>query len=270
MATPPSTNARRAALARVLATHHALDRTSALARDPVRFARRYARREDREIAALVSALLAFGNVTTIANKLEELLVHRLGDRPALAAREWPRAALERALGSFVHRTFVGRDIAGLLFAAGAMQREHHGLYVPLAQAAQREGSLKPALVQWTRELRRAAFGDELSRSQRHLLPDPEAQSACKRLALLCRWIARPDDGVDLGLAEIAPRMLVVPLDVHVHRIARALALTERPTASWLAALEVTAALAELDAEDPVKFDFALCHTEIAKRFSPKD
>lgn len=258
-------------LQRVLDTHATLDRSSALARDPVRFARRYAHsREDQEIAALVSALLAFGNVTIISNKLRELLVDRLGDRPALCAREWPLSALERALGSFVHRTFVGRDIARLLFAAGAVQREHNGLFVPLERAAHRHNALKPALVEWTSMLRSRAFGASLSRSQSHLLPDPEGPSACKRLVLMCRWIARPDDGVDLGICSISPRILIVPLDVHVHRIARSLALTDRPTASWQAAMDVTRALSQLDPEDPVKFDFALCHTEIARRFSPKD
>lgn len=260
----------RESLDRVVATHAALDRTAALARDPVRFARRYERREDREITAMIAALLAFGNVTTIANKLRELLVARLGDRPALAAREWPLAALERALGSFVHRTFVGADIARLLFAAGEIQRERGSLYAELHETASHQGSLKPGLVAWTSTLRERAFGAALSRSQQHLLPDPTQDSACKRLVLMCRWIARADDGVDLGLVPLAPRMLVVPLDVHVHRIAQALGFTGRPTASWQAALEVTAALAALDPEDPVKFDFALCHTEIGRRFSPQD
>jgi uncharacterized protein (TIGR02757 family) len=249
----------------VLATHASLDRSAALARDPVRFARRYATREDRELAALVCALLAFGNVTTIGNKLRELLVTRLEDAPARMARTLSRDELVRALDAFVHRTFVGRDIALLLHAAGEVQREHGSLYAPLALEYARTQSLHDALASWTKTLRDSAFGDALTRSQRHLLPDPAGASACKRWLLLCRWIARPDDGVDLGLAEIPTRALVIPLDVHVHRVARALGLTEKRAPSWAAAVEVTEALAALDPEDPVRFDFALCHTEIAKR-----
>jgi uncharacterized protein (TIGR02757 family) len=256
---------RALALERVLATHKALDRTSALARDPVRFARRYHTREDRELAALVSALLAFGNVTTIGDKLRDLLVARLDDRPAAFIDERSRAQMVRALEGFVHRTFRGEDIAALLFAARALQRERGSLYAPLVAAFERERSLHGALVAWSNLLRERAFGATLSRSQQHLLPDPSALSACKRLVLLCRWIARPDDGVDLGLVALPTSALVVPLDVHVHRVARALGFTKRPSASWNAALEVTAALAELDPDDPVKFDFALCHTEIARR-----
>ncbi len=253
---------RAEALARVLATDRALDRPSALARDPLRFVRRYASREDREIAALACALLAFGNVTTIGRKLHELLVDRLGDAPARVARD--PAGLAGALATFVHRTFRGPDLARLLAAAGRIQSARGSLYEPLVQAFAGEGSLRAGLVAWTDALRVDAFGPRPTRAQRHLLPDPSGASACKRLALLCRWIARPDDGVDLGLVAIPTRALVVPLDVHVHRVARSLGFTRRRAASWNAALEVTAALSALDPDDPVRFDFALCHTEIAK------
>ncbi|MBC7172411.1 MAG: DUF2400 family protein, partial [Polyangiaceae bacterium] len=79
-----------------------------------------------------------------------------------------------------------------------------------------------------------------------------------------RWMSRPSDGVDLGLWSVAPSALVVPLDTHVHRIARNLGLTERNDASWRTAEEVTAALRELDPDDPVKYDFALCHHGVSR------
>ncbi len=208
------------------------------------------------------ALLAFGNVTTIGRKLQELLVDRLGDAPARASRA--PTSLARSLGSFVHRTFEGPDIARLLAAAGRIQSARGSLYAPLVDAFEHTGSLREALVAWTARLREDAFGPRPTRAQRHLLPDPSGASACKRLALLCRWIARPDDGVDLGLVQLPTHALVIPLDVHVHRVARSLGFTRRRAASWRAALEVTAALSALDPADPVRFDFALCHTEIAK------
>jgi uncharacterized protein (TIGR02757 family) len=257
---------RDAALARVLETHRALDRSAALARDPVRFARRYERRDDREIAALVCALLAFGNVTAVGRKLHELLIDRLEDAPA---RDRSLDELRAALRSFAHRTFRGEDIARLVWAARAMQREHDGLFVPLEASLALGGDLREALASWADELRHRAFGHSMTRGQKHLLPEVRGPSACKRLALLCRWIARPDDGVDLGLASIATSALVIPLDVHVHRVSVALGLTAERSATWRAAVEVTAALAALDPEDPVRFDFALCHTEIANRLKTK-
>jgi endonuclease III len=53
--------------------------------------------------------------------------------------------------------------------------------------------------------------------------------------------------------------LVIPLDTHVQRIARNLGLTRREDATWRTAAEITANLRAIDPEDPVRFDFALCH-----------
>jgi endonuclease III len=73
-------------------------------------------------------------------------------------------------------------------------------------------------------------------------------------------MVRGPDGVDLGLWRGVPASaLVVPLDTHVHRVARALGLTRRQGASWRTAEEITAGLRAVDPEDPVRFDFALCH-----------
>ena len=55
----------------------------------------------------------------------------------------------------------------------------------------------------------------------------------------------------------------IALDKRRH-ISRNLGLTDRRTASWAAAEEITAALRELDPLDPVKYDFALCHLGVSR------
>jgi hypothetical protein len=67
-----------------------------------------------------------------------------------------------------------------------------------------------------------------------------------------------------GLWPISPSDLVIPVDTHVHRISRNLGLTDRRTASWATAEEITAGLRKLDPEDPVKYDFALCHLGVSR------
>ncbi|MCB0506426.1 MAG: DUF2400 family protein, partial [Cyclobacteriaceae bacterium] len=74
-----------------------------------------------------------------------------------------------------------------------------------------------------------------------------------------RWMVRKDSkGVDFGIwNSIEPSQLVMPLDVHVEKVARHLGLLKRKPTDWQAALELTNKLRTLDPADPVKYDFAL-------------
>ena len=77
--------------------------------------------------------------------------------------------------------------------------------------------------------------------------------------MFLRWMVRQDDkGVDFGLwKNIKPSELMMPLDVHVERVARHLGLLQRKQRDWQAVVELTNRLREFDPEDPVKYDFAL-------------
>jgi uncharacterized protein (TIGR02757 family) len=89
--------------------------------------------------------------------------------------------------------------------------------------------------------------------------------------MLLRWMVRPDDGIDLGLwRDIPPAKLVIPVDAHIRRIGRYLGLTTRNQADWRMAREITAALRRLDPDDPVKYDFSLCHLGISEGCDGKD
>lgn len=83
------------------------------------------------------------------------------------------------------------------------------------------------------------------------------KSACKRLNMLLRWMSRKDSPVDLGLWNIDPSKLIIPVDTHVHRMALDLGLTKRRQADMKTALEITDAMREIWPEDPAKGDFAL-------------
>jgi hypothetical protein len=139
----------------------------------------------------------------------------------------------------------------------------------------RVAALRSALAAFAADLRDAppvgpllAAAGRPRRGLRHLLPDPGGPGASKRWNLYLRWMIRGPDAVDLGAwaGQGVPRSaLVVPLDTHVHRVARALGLTRRRDASWRTAEEITRALARVDPEDPVRFDFALCHLGMSGR-----
>jgi uncharacterized protein (TIGR02757 family) len=77
--------------------------------------------------------------------------------------------------------------------------------------------------------------------------------------MFLRWMVRSDGrGVDFGIwKRLHPSQLLIPLDVHVERVARKLGLLERKQADWQAVLELTERLRSFDPGDPVKYDFAL-------------
>ncbi len=232
--------------------------------DPVGIVHRYPDPADRELVALVAACIAFGNAKVIRAKLTELL-DRVGPHPAAAADD-PRALRVRLRG-WRARVFRGEDVARLLAGARAVQREHGSLgayfEAELARLDVDEdpSPIREALARLCDSIRRA--GGLSRRSERrgpaHLLPDPRGPSGCKRLLLFLRWVARPADGVDLGMWNVPASRLLVPVDVHIHRLARNLGLTARRGTSWQTTEEITRALARFDPADPVSYDFALCH-----------
>jgi len=94
---------------------------------------------------------------------------------------------------------------------------------------------------------------------RYFFPRPSKGSGCKRLNLFLRWMVRRD-ALDLGVwRRVSPSKLVVPLDTHVIRVGRCLRLTSYASPGWRMARDITASLRRLDPDDPVKYDYALCH-----------
>ena len=89
--------------------------------------------------------------------------------------------------------------------------------------------------------------------------DPEGGSACKRIVMYSRWMARPNtEGIDFGLwEEVSPKLLSLPLDVHSGRVARSLGLLERKQNDWKAVQELDTRIRAISPEDPAKLDYAL-------------
>ena len=85
------------------------------------------------------------------------------------------------------------------------------------------------------------------------------QSACKRVCMFLRWMVRKDSPVDLGLWAdfIDRRTLIMPLDTHVLQQSEKLGLIASKTASMTAARRLTAVLATIFPDDPLKGDFTL-------------
>ena len=234
------------------------DVASRRAADPVAFVHRYRDPLEQELVGLVAASLAFGNVKALTAKIDDAL-GRLG--PDLLGVAASRRETARRLRGWKHRVYTAGDLTCLVIGARRVQLEHGTLGARFAAALAEHGTLRDALGDLVGDVRRAGgFARARTVGAAHLLPDPRAGSAAKRLMLFLRWMVRPADGVDLGLwSSVSPALLLVPVDVHVHRLGYNLGLTSRRTADWRTAEEITAGLARWDRADPVKYDFALCH-----------
>lgn len=232
------------------------------AADPVEFVHRYEDPLTRELVALIASSLAFGNVKALRAKIADAL-DRLG--PDLLRVADDPAAVRARLRGWKHRVYQAGDLAGLVIGARRVQREAGSLGAALAGDLSRARELREALSAWVGRIRRAGGLDRRGRGADHLLADPGKGSASKRLLLLLRWMGRPADGVDLGAWPIPPAALLVPVDTHIHKLGYNIGLTDRQTASWKTAEEITAALRRFDPEDPVKYDFALCHLGMLQR-----
>ena len=235
------------------------------ATDPVHIVRRFSAPEDREIVGFCAAGLAFGRVASVLQSIESLLVV-MGPHPARFVRDFDPARERDRLAPLVHRWIRGRDLLALLLILQRMLRESGSIEAfflegddpaqPHVGAALDSFSSR-ALATDLRE----AYGRRVpkQRGVSYFFPRPSAGSACKRLNLFLRWMVRRDE-IDLGVwTHLSPARLIVPLDTHVIRLGRCLRLTRYTSPGWKMASEITASLRNVDAVDPVRYDFALCH-----------
>jgi uncharacterized protein (TIGR02757 family) len=250
------------------ALDRALDRTARIAADPVEFPRAAATPDDAEVAGLVAVSLAYGRADVFKPVVARVLA-AMGPAPARFAEAFARAPDPAAFAGVVYRFNRPADLAALAAGIGWVRNAHGSLGARFAGLFREAGGgpegLRPALARFAAELREAPPVAPLlcgrgTRGLRHLLPDPAGPGASKRWNLYLRWMVRGPDAIDLGLwRAVPPSALVIPLDTHVHRVARALGLTGRRDASWRTAEAITAALRRIDPGDPVRYDFALCH-----------
>ena len=245
----------RAALEHIYETYNRREFTHP---DPVETIYRYKDVDDREVAALIAALLSLGRVRQILKSVEGAL-SRVGSRPARFIENASRNELETAFDGFRHRFITGCEVAATLDGARELRRRHGSLGRRLAELVREDDeTVVDGLGALVDELERAAGQGMCGR----FLPLPRRRSACKRLHLYLRWMVRCDDVDPGGWDGVSPSKLVVPLDTHMHRLGTALGLTSRTSADLRAALEITSGFREVCPEDPVRYDFALTRSGI--------
>jgi len=197
--------------------------------DPLEFLYSYKNIRDREIAGLIASSLAYGRVAQILKSVAFVL-DKMNPSPYLFLNHLAAflAGIKNVIAEFgsLHKCFL----AGF--------------------SADNENVI-PAMTYFSRQL---ITGQD---KPGHLVALPEKGSACKRMNLFLRWMARKDRVDPGGWNGIPLSKLIIPLDTHMHRISLALNLTKRKQANMATALEITSGFKKIVPDDPVKYDFAL-------------
>lgn len=233
---------------------------SFIAGDPISIPHIFSRIQDIEIAAFFAAIFAWGNRTTIISKTRELM--ELMDMQPYDFCMHKRPEQLKRLLNFRHRTFNPTDLLYFIDFFHFHYRSHQSLETAFTMHG---GSVEEMLTGFYHYF--FSLEDAPARTKKHI-STPGRQSSCKRLNMFLRWMVRADNkGVDFGIwKNISPSILIIPIDIHVSRVATHFGLLDRKNADWIAAIELTERLKEFDSSDPVKYDFALFPLGAAEKF----
>lgn len=232
--------------------------------DPVWMVRRYERADDREVVGFIAAALAFGRVQSVLNSVDGML-RVMGASPAAFVRRFEPARDRDCFKHLVHRWTNGADFAALVWILHQMIEQRGSIEQFFADGLAADavdvgGALQSFSTRALALDAAAIYGRKRPKpGVAYFFSRPSSGGACKRLNLFLRWMVR-EDQVDLGVwKKIRPGQLIVPLDTHVIRVGQCLRLTTLKSPGWRMAADITASLRALDPNDPVKFDFSICH-----------
>ena len=216
--------------------------------DPVAVVRRCTEQCDIEVMGIVCSWLALGNRNQIFKKCCMAYGLMFGKPYDYVMSEQWRQYKDSNINFY--RIFFYRDFHDLMQSLYNVY-QHHNTLEDAIVGTQRAESNDPqgAKINILESL--------ISLFNANGIPK-DRKSACKRLCLFLRWMIRRDGIVDLGVwRKFSPADLLIPLDVHVNRVAREHGLLTRTSADMRAVEELTAHCRALYPHDPAIMDFAL-------------
>jgi uncharacterized protein (TIGR02757 family) len=222
--------------------------------DPISIPHQFSKKQDIEIIAFWTAIISWGNRKSIINSALKLVEYMDKSPYQFMLNHTPKDL--KKFEHFVHRTFQPTDALGFI----NFFHRHYNNFDSLEDAFLTNGrflDIKTSLIHFNQYV----FEDTdniASRTKKHIA-SPANKATCKRMNMFLRWMVRNNnEGVDFGLWNRIPSAhLMMPLDVHVERVARHYGLITRKQSDWETVEELTKNLRKYDPSDPVKYDFAL-------------
>ena len=246
--------------------YKAFDKTK-ISPDPLQFLHFYIDERDIEVIGFIASVFAYGNVKQIINSLEKIRTITK-DEPFNYVINFSKKDY-KDFNKLKHRFYTEADIINLFLVMSRVYKTHGSLKnLFLHYYDPKEQNFKNAISKFSNHFVKIVMEqtnqDKVSQGIKFMFPKPEKGSACKRMNLFLRWMVRKDE-LDFGLwSEIPTNKLVIPVDTHIAKVCTSLKLTKRKNVSWNMAEEITEKLKKFDPNDPVKYDFALCHIGMRK------
>ena len=222
--------------------------TDFLKGDPSCFMHQVEGAANREATAFVASCLSFGSRSQFLPKIRRLVDCADGNidlwiRRGAFARDFSCESTD-----CFYRFFTHGHMRGFFDAYRALLERHGTLGGYVEREANGDGyAAVSAICRYF-----ASAGSDA------VVPK-DAKSACKRVCMFLRWMARSGSPVDLGLwaGFVDRRTLVMPLDTHVVQQSVRLGLMRNASASMSAARRLSQMLLDVFPDDPLKGDFAL-------------
>ncbi len=221
--------------------------------DPIQFPHRFKDRNDIEIAGFLSAMFSFGRREVFIQKLDELF-ERMENKPFEFIKSYN--SKNKSLDGFLYRFAKDSDVKEVCRILNILYSENKTLEELFSYSYSSTKSVR-GMLQGVCDYFYLRANLPMRQGFCYLLPNPNKNSACKRLNMLLRWFVRDGD-VDLGIWKFIDKSeLLIPLDTHVARLSREFGLLKRKNDDFQSVIEITEGLKKLDPKDPVKYDFAL-------------
>jgi len=215
--------------------------------DPSWFMHQVHGRENQEAMSFIAACLSYGSRQQFMKKLRTILDWTGGDVDGWIRYGRFTESFKEGDGSCFYRLFSCNTMHRFFCAYRQLLTE----YGTMGEYLRHEAGDGPGAVK--------AISDFFAGHDISVIVPKDTRSACKRICMFLRWMVRSDSPVDLGLWSdfLDRRTLVIPLDTHVLHQALQLGLIETRSATMSTARHLTAVLAEIFPDDPLKGDFAL-------------
>lgn len=214
--------------------------------DPVQFPRRFSAQRDIEIVGFIASWLAYGNRKAILDTCQRLISKEFSQMSPymyISNGAWKHYTNDTTP---LYRFFTYGDFAVLCAALKKIYDDY-------------ETMEKAVLSRYVNK----GLGTDYLEALISLFPGvkgvpQDLKSACKRLNMFLRWMARRNSPVDMGIwRNFYNRDLLIPVDTHVARVARQLGLIKAKRDNMRTVLELTTQCREVFFYDPCKCDFAL-------------